>query len=175
MDVEALRTAASGVGMTIRDVCGADLNDIREALTDCRAFSDLEVRVAVDMAGCGEYRVRVIESDGKFRAYACIGRATLSNAAWYVYWFCVHPDAQGQGYGRALQAHIEELVREAGGDRLVLETSGRPDYARTRRFYASAGFREVGRIPEFYKPGDDCVVYFKELPAKEASPAIAGD
>jgi ribosomal protein S18 acetylase RimI-like enzyme len=65
--------------------------------------------------------------------------------------------------GRRLQARIEQLVRQAGGTCLVLETSGRADYEATRRFYRAAGFTEAGRIPDFYKPGDDCVVYYKAL------------
>jgi SET domain-containing protein len=45
----------------------------------------------------------------------------------------------------------------------VLETSGRADYARARRFYERAGYRTVGRITDFYKPGDDCVFYCESL------------
>ena len=48
-----------------------------------------------------------------------------------------------------------------------LETSGRPDYEATRRFYRAAGFTEAGRVPDFYKPGDDCVVYYKALEAAD--------
>jgi ribosomal protein S18 acetylase RimI-like enzyme len=101
--------------------------------------------------------------EGKVRGYACIGKAPLTAAAWYIYWICVHPSVQRTGVGRRLQSHIEQLVRAAGGNRLVLETSARADYERTRRFYRDAGFTEAGRIPDFYKPGDDCLVYFKAL------------
>ena len=38
---------------------------------------------------------------------------------------------------------------------------------RTRGFYVQAGFSEAGRIPEFYKPNDDCVVFFKKLAPRE--------
>ena len=62
-----------------------------------------------------------------------------------------------------LQARVEEFVRESGGLRLVLETSGRAAYQRTRRFYEDAGFATVGRIPDFYAPDDDCVVYSKRV------------
>jgi len=152
--------------MIVRELASGDRTAVREALVDCGAFSEEEVRVAMDMVGCGEpsdYLLPAIEMDGKVRGYACIGRAPLTAAAWYIYWICVHPSAQGQGVGRRLQSHIERLVREAGGNRLVLETSGRADYARARRFYRDAGFTEAGRIPDFYKPGDDCVVFFKAL------------
>jgi ribosomal protein S18 acetylase RimI-like enzyme len=70
---------------------------------------------------------------------------------------------QGTGIGRALQRTVEEVVRQQGGDRLVLETSGRADYDRSRRFYTRAGFTVQGCIPDFYKPGDDCIIYCKIL------------
>jgi len=152
--------------MMVRELAEGDCAAVREALVDCGAFSEEEVRVAMDMVEHGlegDYRLPAIELDGKVRGYACIGRAPLTVAAWYIYWICVHPSVQGSGVGQRLQSQIERLVREAGGNRLVLETSGRADYERTRRFYRNAGFTEAGRIPDFYKPGDDCVVYFKAL------------
>ena len=156
--------------MIARELSAGDRAAVREALVECGAFSEEEVRVAMDMVESGlqgDYSLPAIEMDGKVRGYACIGRAPLTVASWYIYWICVHPSMQGTGVGRRLQSHIEQLVCEAGGNRLVLETSGRADYERTRRFYRCAGFTEAGRIPDFYKPGDDCVVYFKILEGGE--------
>jgi ribosomal protein S18 acetylase RimI-like enzyme len=76
---------------------------------------------------------------------------------------CVHPDVQGTGIGQALERTVEDAVRQMNGDRLVLETSGRPDYERSRRFYERAGFTVHGHIPDFYRPGDDCIIYSKVL------------
>jgi ribosomal protein S18 acetylase RimI-like enzyme len=152
--------------MTVRNLVPGDEAAVREALEDCGAFSEEEVRVAMEMVKGGlngDYSLPAVEIDGKVRGYACIGRVPLTRAAWYIYWICVHPSAQGTGVGRRLQSHIEQLVLQAGGNRLVLETSGRADYEPTRRFYRAAGFTEAGRIPDFYKPGDDCVMYYKAL------------
>ena len=152
--------------MTVRDLVAGDQTSVREALKDCGAFSEEEVRVAMEMVEGGlkgDYSLPAVEIDGKVCGYACIGRVPLTQAAWYIYWICVHPSMQRKGVGRALQVRIEQLVRQAGGTRLVLETSGRADYEASRRFYRAAGFTEAGRVPDFYKPGDDCVVYYKAL------------
>ena len=152
--------------MTVRPFAPDDRGTVREALAECGVFSEEEIRVAMEMVDCGlqgDYLLPAIESGGKVCAYACIGRAPLTTAAWYLYWICVHPSAQGKGVGSRLQSHIEKLVRQAGGNRLVLETSGRADYERTRLFYRGMGFTEAGRVPDFYKPGDDLVVFFKAL------------
>jgi ribosomal protein S18 acetylase RimI-like enzyme len=154
--------------VTVRCPTAGDRPVIREALARCGVFTDEEVRVAIEMfdAGvAGDYSLLGIDAGGTLRGYACFGKASLTERSWYLYWICVDPDAQGSGVGQALQRGVEDRVRELGGDRLVAETSGRPDYARARRFYERAGFTVHGRIPDFYRPGDDCVIYGKRLGA----------
>jgi ribosomal protein S18 acetylase RimI-like enzyme len=156
--------------LKIREVVDADRKAIREMLVTCAAFTEEEVRVAMDvladgLAGGlgGDYPLFAAELDRCVRGYVCVGQTPLTRGTWHEYWICVHPAAQREGIGQALQAHAEAFVRSRGGERLVLETSGRPAYARTRRFYRRAGYRRVGRIRDFYRPGDDCVVFCKEL------------
>jgi ribosomal protein S18 acetylase RimI-like enzyme len=152
--------------MTIRELVPADREAVRTMLVDCRAFSDVEVQVALDMVDDGlkgDYTLLAVETEGKLRAYACLGHARTTASAWYLYWICVDRSVQGSGVGRLLQASVEDAVRKFGGDRLVVEASGRPDNARVARFYRQAGYAQVGCIPDFYKPGDDCIVYCKIL------------
>ena len=111
----------------------------------------------------GDYPLFCVEIDGRVRGYVCLGKTPLTKSTWHLYWICVHPEAQGMGLGRALQAQAERFVLERGGERIVLETSGQQSYERTRLFYKSAGYKEVGRILDFYKPDDDCVIFCKEL------------
>ena len=158
--------------MSVRELRPADREAVRHMLADCGAFTDTEVQVALRMVDDGlngDYVLPAIERCDEVAAFACIGHAQLTDSAWYVYWICVRRAWQGDGLGRMLQAHIEDIVRAAGGDRIVLEASGREDNARVRRFYRAAGFAEVGRIPDFYRPGDDCVVYCKVLSGEGGS------
>ena len=159
------------MGVVIREIVVTDREAVRAMLIDCGTFTDVEVTTAIRMMNeglNGDYTLLAVESEGTLTAYACIGQAYLTVSSWYIYWFCVDPKAQGAGVGRMLQAGIEDFVRAAGGDRLVLEASGRNDNERALRFYAKAGFSEVGRIPNFYKLDDDCVVYCKVLGHGEA-------
>jgi ribosomal protein S18 acetylase RimI-like enzyme len=152
--------------VTVRSLEAYDRPAVHEALSRCGAFTDDEIRVALEMFDsglAGDYSQLGIETDGGLRAYACFGKAALTDRSWYLYWICVHPAVQGTGIGRALERSVEEAVRQMGGDRLVLETSGRAGYERSRRFYERAGFTVCGRIPDFYRPGDDCIIYGKFL------------
>jgi ribosomal protein S18 acetylase RimI-like enzyme len=159
------------MGVTVRKLAAEDRASVREALAACGAFSDEEMRVALEMVDAGlngDYALLAVETDGRMGGYACFGRAHLTESSWYLYWICVHRRMQGAALGRRLQTHVEDVVRKLGGDRLIVETSGRPDYERARRFYRRAGFVEVGRIADFYKRGDDCVIYCKVLDADGA-------
>jgi ribosomal protein S18 acetylase RimI-like enzyme len=151
------------MGLTIRPLQASDRAAVAGMLVDCGAFSDEEVRVALEMVDCGGYVLFTAEMDGAVCAYACIDRTPLTLSTWHLYWICVHPRAQRRGVGTALQQYIEDFIRSQAGERVVLETSGRPDYERTRRFYERAGYREAGKIPGYYKPDDDCIYYFKVL------------
>jgi hypothetical protein len=46
---------------------------------------------------------------------------------------------------------------------LIVETSGLPDFDRTRAVYASLHYIEVARIPAFYAATEDKVVFWKRL------------
>jgi ribosomal protein S18 acetylase RimI-like enzyme len=154
------------MGVTLRPVTEADRAAIAAMLAGCGAFSPNEIAVALEMVDAGlggEYTLLVAESAGCVVGYACFGQAPLTASTWYLYWICVALEAQRAGLGRTLQAGVEAAIVTAGGRRLVLETSGRPDYAKARDFYGRAGFVAVGRIPDFYDQGDDCLIYCKAL------------
>jgi ribosomal protein S18 acetylase RimI-like enzyme len=155
------------MGVTVEPLSSRDRDAVHDILRACGAFSEEEVRVALEMldAGlaAGDYHLLGARVGGVLHGYACIGHAPLTASSWYLYWICVHPKQQRAGVARMLQAHVEKFVAMLGGDRLVLETSGRADYERARQFYRSAGFSHVGTIPNFYRPGDDCLLYCKSL------------
>jgi ribosomal protein S18 acetylase RimI-like enzyme len=154
------------MGVSIRSIETRDRDSIADMLSACGAFSDEEVRVAlamVDESLAAEYTAFVALVSGDVAGYICAGRTPLTRSTWHVYWLCVGTSNQRRGVGSALEAHLERFIAEQGGERVVVETSGRPDYLGTRRFYEHAGYQIVGRIPNYYKPGDDCVFYWKTV------------
>lgn len=95
--------------------------------------------------------------------YVCYGKTPLTDAVYDLYWILVHPDKGRSGIGRSLLRHTEEILEREGARALVAETSGLKTYDAARGFYLKNGFIEEARIREFYKPGDDLVVYVKRL------------
>ena len=82
-----------------------------------------------------------------------------AEGVWNLWWIGVDPEGQGLGAGLHLLRHAEKVVASKGGRVLVIETSDAPPLARARRFYEALGYRECGRIPDFYSDGESKVIF----------------
>ncbi|MBL8178473.1 MAG: GNAT family N-acetyltransferase [Bryobacterales bacterium] len=149
--------------MLIRPLEASDRKAVQAMLAGCGAFSEEEVTVALEIFDSGEMAHFGAEVEGILCGYVCLEPVALTRSTWHVYWLCVDASCQRRGVATALMRQAAEFARSKGGERLVVETSGRLDYERARRFYERVGFRQVGRIADYYKPGDDCVYYCKLL------------
>lgn len=133
-------------------------------------FTPEEVAVARELVettltqgeGAG-YRFLFADEGGALAGYACHGPIPATEGRYDLYWIAVHPERQGRGLGARLLAAAEADVAAAGGTRVYIETSSRPGYEGTRRFYLAAGYRLEARLSDFYRPGDDKVIYAKDL------------
>ncbi len=103
------------------------------------------------------------EEDGRLLGYACYGPRTLTDRTYDLYWIAVDPNLRRGGVGRRLLAATEEAIRTLGGRLLVLETSGLPTYVPTRNFYLTTGYTLEATLKDFYKDGDDLVIFTKHL------------
>jgi ribosomal protein S18 acetylase RimI-like enzyme len=75
----------------------------------------------------------------------------------------VDPAAQRRGIGHALLARVEAEVQARGGRLLLVETSSTPAYTSARQLYETSGYRCEAIIHDFYAPGDDLVIFSKNL------------
>ena len=81
-----------------------------------------------------------------------------------LFWIGVKPTAQRAGYGTALLADAETLVKAAGGTQLTICTSSTPGTEKARAFYARQGYLlEPIVVSDFYGPGDDKLTFVKRL------------
>lgn len=139
-------------------------------LTRTEMFHPPEISVALELIdlgltpGGGGYEfVVAADVSGAAIGYACWGLNPMSDGVFDLYWIAVAREAQGRGVGRALLAHVERTVREKGGRSLMIETGGKASYEPTRAFYLAAGYREVARLADFFRVGDDKLMYEKRL------------
>jgi GNAT superfamily N-acetyltransferase len=109
-----------------------------------------------------DYRIVVVENDRKDAVgYLTWGPTPLAEDAYDLYWMAVAPSEQGKGRGKELVRWLEDEVRGSDGRMIIIETSSQPKYHGTRQFYIDLDYKEVARIPDYYRAGDDRVIYAK--------------
>jgi GNAT superfamily N-acetyltransferase len=151
----------------LRHLTAADRGRIEEVSRAVGVFRQDEIPVALEVfdgavAGSPDYLALGAEMDGRLAGWICWGPTPCTLGTFDLYWMAVDPAHHGAGIGTALLNAMEQQL--PGTARLVVvETAGRPDYAPTRGFYEARGYRAVSRIPDFYAPGDDQVVYVKRV------------
>jgi GNAT superfamily N-acetyltransferase len=109
------------------------------------------------------YYFIVEKEEGQVLGYACYGPRALTDRTYDLYWIAVSPSARRGGVGRGLLAATEDAVRKLGGRILIAETSGLPEYKSTRAFYLATGYTLEATLKDFYKDGDDLVIFTKRL------------
>lgn len=153
----------------IRPLQQGDRERIQDILVATAVFTEEEVRVAIELIDATlhnpqqqDYEIFTAVSDqNKIVGYYCVGPTPLTQGTYDLYWIAVDPKSHGQGIGRLLSEHAEDRIRRHGGRLLIAHTSSLPKYDNTRTFYLRYGYLEVARIKEYYKPGDDLVIYGK--------------
>lgn len=87
----------------------------------------------------------------------------MTEGTYNLYLIAVHRDQHGRGTGQALMHYVEQELRAAGQRILLVETSGLPEFSRTRSFYTQLGYSREAVIRDFYRAGEDKVVFWKRL------------
>lgn len=131
-------------------------------------FRPEEVATAVELldeslAGDEDYRFLGAFDGDELIGYACWGRTPGTHGTCDLYWIVVDRARQRRGVGTELLRAVEQQLEAEGCRLIVVETSSRADYAPTRAFYERRGYARTATIPAYYEPGDDLVVYLKDL------------
>lgn len=156
----------------IRNLIPDDRNKIEKILVDTGNFNDDEVKIALELIDVyinnkeqNDYEIFTDEDDEsrEIKGYVCIGPRPLTEGTYDLYWIAVNPVIHSKGVGSGLVKYIEEHIKNKNGRLILIETSGKPGYEKERKFYEKNSYGLLYRIKDFYRPGDDLVVYGKYL------------
>lgn len=103
------------------------------------------------------------EADKVPVAVAYCAPERMTEGTYNLYLIAVHPDHQGQGVGSAMMKYVEDLLRSREARILLVETSGLPEFELTRTFYDRCHYQREAVIRDFYREGEDKVVFRKKL------------
>jgi ribosomal protein S18 acetylase RimI-like enzyme len=163
----ALRTASEKTGIRLRSPWETDREKIREILEDVKAFSPEEISVAISLVdeafnGSTAYRFLVaVNEHDTVPGYICYGQVPMTSGTWDIYWIAVSKRFQGNHIGAMLIRGAEEDIRSKRGRLILIETSTKPSYRSTMKFYQRMGYHVSARIAQFYSERDDKLIYSK--------------
>jgi len=158
------------VAVNIRKMTKRDKSPLMSILRDTPEFTPPELIVAEEIIDCylqepvtSGYFIIVATEARALAGYLCYGPTPLTEGTWDLYWAAVARNIRGKGIGKALWEAAEADINGKGGRLAVIETSSKPNYEKTRHFHQARGYENVGRIADFYSPGDDMLIYVKRL------------
>jgi len=140
-------------------------------LIEARVFTREEINVAMELIDIvmkdekqKDYKIDcMVDGQDQPVGYICYGPTPMTEGTFDLYWIVVGPNFQGRGIGSRLIDFLEKALKGMDGRMILAETSSIPEYVDAQRFYLQKGFKEVGRVPDYYYPGNDRITYCKRL------------
>lgn len=154
------------MNINIRSAQSADLSRLKTVITSSDLFPAelLDDMMADYLQNEDSEQIwRVAETDEQIIGLAYAAPEMMTEGTYNLYLIAVHKSMQGKGVGGQLMRHFEELLTHQKVRILLVETSGLPEFERTRAFYDQLDYQRTAVIPEFYAAGEDKVVFWKKL------------
>lgn len=151
-------------------VLPADRETVHQIVLSTGFFSDEELAIAVELVD--EHLAKGFQSGYLFLfadegsatcGYCCFGPIPGTAASYDLYWIAVDARYQRLGLGKRIMGEVERLVAGQGGRKIYVDTSSRPQYEPTRRFYEICGYRQEAHLKDFYAAGDGKIIFVKIL------------
>jgi ribosomal protein S18 acetylase RimI-like enzyme len=155
----------------IRPLIIEDRLKIKDLLEKTGFFSRPEIAVAMELIDIflskpdqKDYSIYVVEeTSSRICGYICYGPTPLTEGTYDLYWIAVDPEFQNKGIGKKLIQFLERQIDERQGRLIIVETSAQIKYESTQAFYLNNNYQLSARIKDFYKPGDDRLIYTKYI------------
>lgn len=159
--------------INIRTMRAEDRPAVDDMLKATQMFTPAEVAIALELVDLflfnkdqKDYYVEVaVDAQDQPLGYICYGPTPGTEGTYDLYWIVVAPQFQGQGIGKALLRHLEKKLIDNNSRLIIIETSSTERYIPTQQFYLHNGYTIAARIKDFYRIGDDRLIFTKYLKA----------
>ncbi|MDD5764708.1 MAG: GNAT family N-acetyltransferase [Candidatus Marinimicrobia bacterium] len=161
--------------INIRSIKPEDRSVLLHIIEQTNMFSPAEVDVAMELIDVclnqkeqKDYTINVATDEtDSIVGYVCYGPTPATIGTFDLYWIVVDVVCQNQGIGKQLLQFVECEVSQKVGRLIVIETSSVEKYLPTRGFYLRNGYTIAAQIKDFYREGDDRVIFVKYFKPKE--------
>ena len=157
----------------VNDARPEDMKSVRRFSVETGMFEqqesgEVEQQLLAVIGGQAPGTVLTAQQDAMVVGAGYFAPEPFSDRCWNLYFLVVDKQHHGSGIGSCLVDEIEQRLRELGPGLariLLIETSSTPHYLNTRAFYLARGYTLEATVRDFYGPGDDKVIFWKQLQA----------
>ena len=157
--------------VSLRELRKEDRDSLGKLLLDIPQFTQEEKTCALELideyldegeSSGYDFRIACNES-GDLCGFVCFGEISLTQGCYDLYWIVVGPSHQKKGIGHKLMQEVEKVILPKGARKVFIETSSQESYHSTHKFYVSVGYNLAACISDFYKVGDDKIIFVKDI------------
>lgn len=134
---------------------------------DASGIAHVQATLEQHLVGNGE-GIWLTADDGEPIGAAYCAPEPVASGTWNLLMLWTRSDRHGKGHGASLVAHVEHELKSRAARLLIVETSGLPEFAPARSFYAKCGFVHEASIKNFFAAGDDKLVFTKPVASSAA-------
>ena len=160
--------------ITVRPIIATDKEKLFHLLRQRGTFNETEIEVAIevieDTLASPEkeyYTYCAVESNGDIAGFICFGPIPMTDGCYDLYWIAVDKKFSRNGYGKKLLETMENYLIKEKARHIYIDTSSTAPYTAARIFYENHGFRLVATLHDFYRPGDDKLIFMKKISSNE--------
>ena len=153
------------------EVLESDIEKVYSIVKSTGFFREDEILIARELAEeafskgqkISGYNFIFAEIDGEVAGYTCYGEIPCTIGSYDLYWIAVDNSRRGSGIGKLLMEKTEHEIKKINGRMIYIETSNKPLYEPTKKFYLSCNYKIEVILKDFYAPQDDKIIYSKKI------------
>ncbi|MGA7279580.1 MAG: GNAT family N-acetyltransferase [Desulfocapsaceae bacterium] len=155
------------ITITVAPITSQDRDGVLQITRMQKNFLDCEIAIAVEvidgsLTSTGDYHTLVArDSQKRVLGFLSFGAVPLTENRFDLYWIAVDPGAGRAGIGTRLLREMETHLRLNGSGHIYIDTSSTEGYLAARKFYENNGYQVVAHLKDFYRAGDDKMIYRK--------------
>jgi ribosomal protein S18 acetylase RimI-like enzyme len=153
--------------MLVRPITPKDRDSLVRIIKQQKNFLQCEIDIAIEVIDATfnpeeDYQaLAAFDPAQRMLGFISFGPIPLTENRFDIYWIAVDPENGRHGTGTVLIVEMEKLLNNSGSGHIYVETSSTEGYAPARLFYEKNHYQLVSTVKDFYRDGDDRMIYRK--------------
>ena len=151
----------------VRSITTEDRKELVRIIKQQKNFLQCEIDIAIEVIDATfnpdeDYQaLAAFDNTQQMLGFISFGPIPLTENRFDIYWIAVDPENGRNGVGTILVQEMEKTLKEAGSGHIYIETSSTKGYLPARLFYKKNKYLLVSHLKDYYRDGDDKMIYRK--------------